>query len=64
MSDEINRDTTGDGEQNTGIRRTAVQGCTHTDPALVTTCGWIKGYALGSWSLGKVSCWRQRFGNM
>lgn len=46
MSDEINRDTSGNGEQNTGIRSPAMQGRTHIDPALVTVCRWIKGYAL------------------
>lgn len=46
MSDEINRDTSGNREQNTAIRSPAMQGCTHTDPALVTMRRWIKGYAL------------------
>lgn len=30
MSDEINRDINGNGEQNTGIRSTAMRGRTHT----------------------------------
>lgn len=63
MSDEINRDINGNGEQNTGIRSTAMRGHTHTDPALAQCAGGLRDTHQAAGAEGTVSCWRQRFGN-